>query len=270
MQRRRDRRAIVAFTVPEVLVVCSVLLVMFGLLISVYAQAQFMLRHGSAKLEMHQKLRQASSRVIPYIASAVRHPDDTARGLIARPLNEEEVPEDYPFQSGGELSLFPILVPPPSPEDTIIETDWLLLRSTEAYVDKILRVPEASAAVLNARDPFGIQDPSLDSWDIEDIARRGLYRIFTQDVPGADQSDPELQQRMILLDGNTPGDPSDDIALTSGFHRVTFSQMEDTVVDVTFEARRYLPLPTGGLAKEPTPAIKRTRVFLPINTNTPE
>jgi hypothetical protein len=126
-----------------------------------------------------------------------------------------------------------------------------VLNSIEAYVEEQLR---ETVSEFNPRTPTYRQ-----------------YRLFFALDPNKDQSN-EIQAPggrigNLWIDGNTPGDNTDDILLASNLYDLTFKHESDNVVELTVTAKGYVKRAIGGQTLDEQ--VYSTRVHLPIYTHTP-
>jgi hypothetical protein len=237
------------FTLIELLVVQAIMIVIFIVLFFLYTQSRFIFQRGTAKIEMQQNLRQALIRIIPYIASANPRPAD---------------PPDIPFR-------LPAVKSPPPPGDDVDPEDCvsssipegdtdaeIVLRASATYIDRIMRVN--NPVPFNPRDPY--PDPSA----------ANEYRLFYILDPDLDMGNPDQAPGgkigRIMLDRNTPGDPTDDIMLARSIFGVSFETLSPSAIDVGLVIKKFLPKASGAKADDvPEVLYYSTRVHLPIYTN---
>ncbi len=281
---KTDRRG---FTLTEVLVVQVIIIMIAGLLFVLYSQSQFIFKRGSAKISIHQTARQALVRVIPLIASANSRPDDPPV------IDSRTVLPDGTPGPGHNLQAIlepqnpdPLAPVVPRPHiDTPADVDknnQIILRSVDNYVAGILNRPPLEAT-FNPRDPYRFQAGSP-AFGTPYPIDTGIYRIFfkrdmtkttnSEDSPGGRIGD-------ICVDGNTPTDPDDDIVLARRIYNIQFHHELRNTVDVVLCVKGILPRAAGKTVDQIDPSavganqsqidkvVRSTRVYLPIETNSP-
>jgi type II secretory pathway pseudopilin PulG len=267
------------FTLVELMVVQTMMVVVAGVLFVLYGQSAFIFKRGSAKITMHQTARQALVRTIPLIASANSRPEDPPQidsrtvlpdGTPGPGHNLQAVIEPAPPADPDN--------PPPRPGPDSDDNTQIILRSTDHYAAEILRKAPLEAA-FNPRDAFRWQTGPNRGTPYPITS--GIYRLFynrdmtktanAEDAPGG-------RIGTLNLDGNTPDDPSDDIVLSRGLYNVQFIHELRNTVDVVVIVKAHLPRAGGRMASQLAPGasqaeidqvVRTTRVFLPIETNSP-
>jgi type II secretory pathway pseudopilin PulG len=276
MKRRTTKQG---FSLIEVLIVQGMMIVVAGVLFLLYGQSTFIFKRGAAKIGMHQTARQALVRVIPMIASANSRPEDPPQ------IDSRTVLPDGSPGPGHNLQAVISPAPPPDPDnppprplpDSDDNTE-IVLRSTDAYAAEILRRAPIEAA-FNPRDAFRWQTGA--NLGTPHPIDSGIYRIFfDRDMNKTENAADAPGGRIgtLVLDGNTPGDAADDIIIARGLYNVQFVHELRNTIDVIVIVKGHLPRSGGMMSRqmdvnapqsEIDQIVRTTRVFLPIETNSP-
>lgn len=108
------------FTVPELMIVMTVMGIISGVLIAFYGEAELVLQRGISQTSLQQTARLASIRTIPKITSAVPKPAD---------------PDDLSNPDPVPAIVSP--APPPNDATPAVETRELVLNSITPYVEEL-------------------------------------------------------------------------------------------------------------------------------------
>jgi prepilin-type N-terminal cleavage/methylation domain-containing protein len=224
------------FSIPELMVVMTVMGILSGVLLAFYGQTELVLSRGISQTTLQQAARLASIRVIPKITSAVPKP---------------ETPGDPDPAMRPALAAIISPLPPPDESTPAVETREIVLNSIEPFVQTQLRKP---VSTFNPRHPTYAQ-----------------YRLFfvldaTKDQNDEDQA-PGGRIGNLWMDGNTPGDSSDDLKLASNLYDITFKHETDNVIDLTVITKGWMRRAIGGRTLDQQ--VYQTRIHLPIYTYTP-
>lgn len=229
------------FSVPEFMIVMTIMGVLSTVLIAMYGHAELSLSRGVTLTTLEQTARLTGARIIPKITSSVNKPadpDDPINPNAIPAILQPEAPDVD--DENGFTGL---------PSD---DQPWELhLNSIEPFVQRQLRIAETP---FNPRQPAHL-----------------TYRIFFAVDTTRDQNDPNQAPDgrigNVWLDANTPADTSDDVRVSANLHEVRFEREPDNVIRLVVVAKGWVKRAVGGR----TLAERRyvTRVHLPIYTHTP-
>ncbi len=223
------------FSIPELMIVMTLTIIMSGVLVLMYTQSELSLSRGVTLTTLEQTGRIAAGRIIPKITSAVPRPPMDLNG-------DGDANDVDPYEPTTAIlrPLAPALNAPPTQYREIV------LYSIRPYVQRQLRQTED----LNFNPRTATHLP---------------YRIFanrTQDAkaPGGFKCD-------VFIDGDTPGNPNDDINLVRNLFDLTFEREVDNVIRLTVDVRGFSRRAIGGRTELSRRYV--TRVYLPIFTHSP-
>lgn len=255
------------FSILELSIVMTLTIVISAVLVMFWSQSRLTLERGMSKTALQQKVRMASIRIVPKIASAFRiapNPNSTDPDEIAGLL-----PFDWPHPETEGMA-FP--APTQRPNYIAASTPQynpvldigeprLRMNSTREFVKDQLRLP-----IIPAQDIYNPRQPRFAQLELE---------FIPDSVPGEFGPQGNLVMRGRFDDNNNgfDDDPeTQDVIVASGLTNVSFLVYpgEQRRVRLRIEARGPLKTASGLVAGDAKPydrAIYETDIFLPVYTN---
>lgn len=243
----RIKKAPRGFSVPELMIVMTIMAVLSTVLLAMYSQSELALSRGVTLTTLEQHARLAAARIIPKITSAVVRPADGTNALIpgivvpAAPV----APAEWSGSPGTGAESLP-------PTDTTTARPWqVVLNSIEPYVQRQLRQTEST---------FNPRSPSFREY-------RLFYAIDANKDQSSEDEAPGGRVGNVWIDGNTPTNSSDDILVASNLYEARFEREPDNVIRLIVVTKGWARRAIGG--RTLLERRYQTRIHLPIYTYTP-